>query len=206
MKTLRSLTTTYTMSLLAKKFSFSKILKPGLIMLIPVFFGCDSNDDLGIQYDLGSNANVRFQEFTLPASNIYVDSLRTDGENRVLVGSYNDQLTGNLYTEGYLQFSYLNGPLPSNEIEGDTLEVDSIIVTLRANTTLPQESGIFFQEFSLFDLEDSLQAEAIYLASNRQTTDTIIGTFSSNVNTLIDSVYQIKMNEGYTQSFYATLV
>ena len=91
MRILKSLTTTYTMNLLAKKLSLRNILKPGLMILIPVFFGCDTQDDLGIQYDLGSDANVKFVEFTLPASNIYLDSLRTDGENRILVGKFSNQ-------------------------------------------------------------------------------------------------------------------
>ena len=81
------------MNLLARAKSIKNILKPGLIILIPVFFGCETQDDIGVQYELDSDANVKYVEFDLPATNIYLDSLRTDGENRILVGLQNDPLT-----------------------------------------------------------------------------------------------------------------
>ena len=150
---MRSLTTTYTMNLLAKKLRLKNILKPGLMLFIPVFFGCDTQEDLGMQYDLGSDANVKFIEFTLPASNIYIDSLRTDGENRVLVGSYSDPLTGSITAEGYFQYFYEKGPLPKGNNTSDTLKMDSVIFTIEANSIAPQ-TGASFKEFSLYELQD----------------------------------------------------
>ncbi|MEQ9007333.1 MAG: hypothetical protein RLP12_05580, partial [Ekhidna sp.] len=98
---------------MARTLSFKNILKPGLIMLIPVFFGCETQGDFGIKYPLEIDANVKYVEFTLPATNIYLDSLRTDGENRILVGNYSDLLTGSVSAEGYFNFTYEKGPLPS---------------------------------------------------------------------------------------------
>ena len=206
---MRSLTTTYTMSLLAKRFLHKKFLRPGLILLIPVFLGCDSSEDLGIQYELSTNANVRFIEFTLPATNIYVDSLRTDGAGRILVGNYSDPLTGSVSAEGYLQYEYISGPLPrGTNAEVDSLELDSIIVTLEAASTIPQRGGIFFQEFSLYDLEDSLESIAsnvIYLSRLKQNTSTLAASFSQSINTLTDSVYRMKLNEDYATAFFQNL-
>ena len=106
MRILRNLTTIYTMSLLAKDISFKKILKPGLIILISVFFSCDTQEDPGIQYELESNADVKLVEFVLPTSNVYIDSLRTDEENQILVGVKDDPITGSVRAESYFQLFY----------------------------------------------------------------------------------------------------
>lgn len=194
------------MNLLAKKLSLRNILKPGLMMLIPVFFGCETSQDLGIQYDLGTDANVKFEEFTLPATNIYIDSLRTDGEARVLVGNYMDPLTGNVSAEGYLRYTYESGPLPrqsdtDDETFLDTLKLDSIIVLLETNAIIPRQ-GSSFQEFSIYDLQDSLENSAIYLAGLQQTPSTLAGTFSSSINTETDTLYSVKLDDGYAQAFF----
>lgn len=175
------------------------------MILIPVFFGCDTQDDLGIQYDLGSDANVKYIEFTLPASNVYIDSLRTDGENRVLVGNYSDPLTGSASAEGYFQFFYEQGPLPRGEKdESDTLKIDSIIFTVEASSIMPQR-GNSFQEFGLYELQDSLENTAIYLSSLKQTPTTEIGTFSSSINTVLDTVYRLKLDATFSQNFFDQL-
>ncbi|WP_425393183.1 DUF4270 family protein [Ekhidna sp.] len=190
------------MNLLAKKLSFKNMIKPGLILLIPVFFGCETQSDLGIKYDLGSDANVKFVEFTLPASNVFIDSLRTDGENRILVGNYSDPLTGTVSAEGYFQFFYEQGPLPRGVDESaDTLKVDSIIFTVEASAIIPQ-SGSSFQEFSLHELQDSLESSAIYLSSLKQTPTTEIGSYSQSINTILDTLYRVKFQEAYAQSLF----
>lgn len=190
------------MNLLANKLSFKNLLKPGLILLIPVFFGCETQNDLGIKYDLGSDANIKFIEFTLPASNIYIDSLRTDGENRVLVGNYSDPLTGRASAEGYFQFFYEQGPLPRGVDEStDTLKVDSVIFTIETNGIIPQ-NGSSFQEFTLHELQDSLENNAIYLSSLKQTPLVEIGSYSSSINSLLDTIYRIKLDDAFSQSFF----
>ena len=190
------------MNLLVKKFSFKKMIKPGLILLIPVFFGCETQSDLGIKYDLGSNANVKFVEFTLPASNVYLDSLRTDGENKILVGNYSDPLTGTVSAEGYFQFFYEQGPLPRGVDEStDTLKLDSIVFTVEANAIIPQSESSF-QEFSLHELQDSLESNAIYLSRLKQSLGTEIGSYSGSINPLLDTIYRIRLEDSFSQSFY----
>ena len=206
MKILRSLTTTYTMNLLAKKFSFKNIIKPGLIMLIPVFFGCDTSEDIGVKYDLGTDANIRFQEFTLSATNTYIDSLRTDGETRILVGNYTDSLTGDISAQGYFQYFYERGPLPrqrdtNDQTFTDTLKLDSILVILESGDMIPN-SGNTVQEFSLYELQDSLISSAIYLASLEQTTTNLAGTFTGTINPAVDTVHSFKLDDAYAQTFF----
>lgn len=174
-------------------------------MLIPVFLGCDTSEDLGIQYDLGGEANVRFVEFTLPTTSIYIDSLRTDAGSRVLTGQYNDQLTGDVVAEGYFQFSYEQGPLPrSGEDNTDTLKLDSLILTLEANQIIPI-SGNSMQAFDIYELTNELESGAIYLASSQQTKSNQIGSFSGEINTLLDTIYRIKLDETYAQTLFNEL-
>lgn len=198
------------MNLLAKKLSFRKLLKPGLMLFIPVFFGCDTQNDLGVKYDLGSNANVKFAEFTLPATNIYIDSLRTDGENRVLVGSYSDPLTGTIDAEGYFQFSYERGPLPrtkatkTNGNPADTLKLDSLVVIFESNEIIPQR-GNSYQEFEIYELTDALISNAIYLSNLQQPVSDQIGSFSEPINTVTDTLFRIKLNDTFANSFFSEL-
>ncbi|MEO9869935.1 DUF4270 family protein [Ekhidna sp.] len=177
------------------------------MILIPVFLSCETNQDLGINYELESNTNVKFVEFTLPATNIFLDSLRTDGENRILVGTFNDPLTGSVNAEGYFQFLYEGGPFPrKRQTSGepnppDTLQLDSIIVTFESNAVIPQ-SGSSFQEFKLVELQDSLESSAVYLSNLQQIPATEIGTYSSTINTLLDTLYRIKLEDDYANSFF----
>ena len=171
------------------------------MILIPVFFGCDTQDDLGIQYDLGSDANVKYIEFTLPASNVYIDSLRTDGENRVLVGKYSDPLTGYASAEGYFQFFYEKGPLPNEEDEPDTLKLDSVIFIVETNAIIPQR-GNSFQEFTLYELQDSLESSAVYLSNLQQLPATEIGSYSKSINTVLDTLYRLKLNNSFSQVLF----
>ena len=187
-------------------------------MLISVFFGCETADDLGIQYDLGTDANVRFQEFTLPATNIFIDSLRTDVNNslridtdrRVLVGTYSDALTGSTTAEGYFSMTYDDGPLPrvratSDEPNpADTIAVDSIVFYFETITTIPK-SGSVLQEFSVHELEDSLRSSAVYLSSLRQNPVTEIGSFSKSIDAVNDTLHSFKMSDTYAQTFFAQL-
>lgn len=181
------------------------------MILIPVFFGCETGDDLGIQYDLGSDADVKFQEFTLPATNIFIDSLRTDVESRVLVGSYTDALTGTTTAEGYFNIFYEEGPLPTKKATSsepnpeDTLKLDSIVVMFESNVSIPR-AGTAVQEFSLFELEDSLQTTAIYLSRLKQNPINLMGTYSSRtIDTETDTLYRIKLDGTYAQTFFDLL-
>lgn len=176
-------------------------------MLIPVFFGCETQGDLGINYPLDTNANVKFVEFTLPATNIYLDSLRTDGENRILVGNYNDPLTGSVSAEGYFQYFYEVGPLPSAKSSDsspsplDTLKIDSVVLVLETGAIIPQR-GTSFQEFTIHELQDSLKSSAIYLSNLKQESANEIGSYSKSINVALDTLYRVKLNDAFKLTFF----
>ncbi|MEM0938634.1 MAG: hypothetical protein AAF600_10395 [Bacteroidota bacterium] len=195
------------MSLLDRIQSIFKKIRPGIILMIPVFLGCETSEDLGIEYDLDSNANVKFIEFTLPSTNIYVDSLRTDGENRVIVGNYHDDIGGEIATEGYFQFSYEGGPLSravstDNEPDPvDTLHLDSIVLLLETQATVPF-TGTINQDLKVFTLTDSLISSAIYLSSLQLERDEEISSFTREVNVVLDTIYRFRLSNSFSSDLF----
>lgn len=197
------------MNLLDKGISLDKIFKPGLMLLVSVFLGCETQEDLGIQYELESNARVQFIEIGLPSSNYYIDSLRTDNEGLIVVGNDNDEQIGTLTAEGYFTMTYREGPLPraknsSTNITSDTLKVDSVVLILESFDMTPRRVG-FFQEFILSDLQDTLETRATYLASFRQTPNSEVGVFSDLINSAVDSVITVSFNDQYAQLLFDNL-
>lgn len=179
------------------------------MMMIPVFLSCETATDLGIQYDLDPGANANFIEFNLPATSIYIDSLRTDNEDRMLVGNYTDPIGGSVSTESYFQFFYQSGPLPREEqtqempVMEDTLKVDSVILTFEASNIIPFE-GNAMQDFSVYTLQDTI-ANLVYMSTLKRNPDELIGTFSKSINTATDSIYRIKLLDSYAERLFETL-
>lgn len=133
--------------------------------MIPVFLACEASDDFGIPYELESDANVRFVEFTLPTSSRVVDSLRTDSENRILVGNYKDDLTGIIAAESYFSMRYFTSNVPEG-IFADSFILDSAWITLESRISLQNGSGK--QAFTVRPLSEQLP-NVVFLSSNQQT-------------------------------------
>ena len=147
--------------------------------MIPVFLGCETSDDIGIPYELESDASVRFEEFILPTSSVIIDSLRTDSENRILVGQFQDDLTGFIRTESYFSMKYERSDLPNGEIGAGFL-YDSARISLLSNSSIG--SGSMTQSFNINLLTDTL-SNLIFLSSNaQQAIGDQIGSFESQVS------------------------
>jgi len=174
---LKNRITIYIMSLLDRILSIKQKLKPGIIFLIPVFLGCETSEDIGVQYDLDSDANVKFIEFTLPSSNTYIDSLRTDSENRILIGNYSDDLVGSVSAESYFTIRYFDGTLPNSRIEDDFI-YDSVRFSFAAPSSVPNQTGI--QSFNLHVLEDTLE-NLVYLRTKSEVLGDMVGTYETEV-------------------------
>lgn len=198
------------MNLLGSMLSLKKLIKPGFILMIPVFLGCETSEDPGIDYELDSNASVKFVEFILPAENIYIDSLRTDGENKLLVGNYTDPIAGTVSTEGYFQFFYESGPLPrpliteANPIPTDSLTLDSAFLILEGNTSL-STGALGLQEFDVFTLQDSLISSAVYLSSLELVKEQQIGSFSKEIQVQEQSLFQTRLSNDFSSSLFSQL-
>ncbi len=197
------------MSLLASLKKLRNFIKPGLIALIPVFLGCDAANDFGTEFDLDTGVDVKLIEFDLPSSNLRIDSLRTDNENRVLVGSFTDLNTGNVTAEGYFQYAFTGGILPvqeqtsANPDPTDSLEYDSLYLELRQSELIPfRESSQL--AFDVIELVDTLLSTVVYLGSKSETPLRTIGSYDKEVNSS-DTVYRVRLNDAFGQEFFNTV-
>lgn len=208
------------MNLLVKK-------KIGWIIAVSVFFiGCE--DDLGLELPPDDRqAEIKFKEFSLSATNLYFDSLRTDGGTSLLVGEYSDPIFGSVKATGYSEYFYRNGPLPSyvilkdqngidslvknsQNIAFDTLSFDSISVTLRIAEILTSNS-ILTQNLDFFKLQDSIFSNVIYLADREIQLGESVGSDISSFDTPDVSTFDFttdtllmdfRLDDSYGQEFF----
>lgn len=204
MKTLKNLTTTYTINWLVKIACLGKVWRPKLI-LVSVFFGCNTTD-FGAEINLDTNVDVSVVDFNLPTSNLYIDSLRTDGENRVLVGKYSDPLTGDIDVEGFFGFLLTSGTLPiatqteSEPNPQDTLRYDSLKIFLHVNDVLPNTDII--QSLDVVELDDSLFSRVVYLASTPQNTMRHLGSFSMELRPDMNNILEVRLDDTYGNELF----
>lgn len=151
---------------------------------------------MGIEYGLDTNVNVKFAEFTLPVTNLYIDSLRTDIENRIFVGKHTDDLFGTVHTEGYMALSYRGG-LPNFETD---FRYESANIILQSRLGIPSQTS-FLQGLEAFVLGDTLQTGVVYLASNVQRKERRIGSAEASF-VPNDTIY---FNIGLTREFGSEL-
>lgn len=183
------------MNLLDRAKRLKSFLKPGLIILIPVFLGCDSLEDIGTEFDLNSNVDVNLIEINLPSTNLYIDSLRTDGEEQVSVGTFNDPLTGKVTAESYLQFQFQRGLMP-----GDSLDFDSIQLVMAASNILPI-LGTSNLEIDVFEISDTLINSIVYLATKQESKTRQVGNFTGTVRSTDEEV-AIRLDDSYGLEIY----
>jgi len=154
------------------------------------FLGCETSDDPGLQYELGSRANVEFIEFMLPSTNIIVDSLRTDSENKLLVGTYSDDLVGSISTQSFFSIGVLSSNIasrtrptsnPENQITSE-FKFDSIRLYFESGAAIPT-SFTGTQAFDVYVLEDTLRTNLVYLSGKQEVLGEKIGSFESSYNT-----------------------
>lgn len=176
-------------------------LKPGLaILLIPFFFACNDPNDLGLELEPDENPfSLNDTTFTLPASTIYIDSLRTDHFNVTAFGKYQDSIYGEIKAISYNQYNVHGGSLPDN----DSLEYQSVNIILKINA-VRSNSLLNNQLVNIYKAKDTLFRQAVYL-SNRSTPyeDEPIG--SHTIGFPSDSIVSIPLSDEFGQSLYRRL-
>ncbi len=128
----------------------------GLTLLI--ISSCEQ-DDKFINVNLDGVTNTSYAEFIIPTSEIFIDSLRTDDSDFILVGDYEDPLLGALSAEAYFELQYDSGA-----VIADTLLLDSVVFMLKIQDQLMGGNSARFN-MNLHVLRDSLFSQAVYLAS-----------------------------------------
>ena len=132
----------------------------GLLTLITS--SCEQDESI-IKVNVEGVTNTNYIEFNLPTSEIFIDSLRTDDSDFILVGDYEDPLLGTLAAEAYFELQYDSGA-----VIADTLLLDSVVFMLKIEDQLMNDaSAIFNMDFH--GLRDSLFSQAVYLATKKLT-------------------------------------
>ncbi len=205
------------MNLLAKK----KI--EWLLAMSVLFIGCRDEEGLELTPD-AQRTKIEYVEFTLPTTNLYFDSLRTDGGSTLLIGEYSDDTFGGVEATGYSEFYYRSGPLPYfylvpdvngddslvfsyNNINYDTLSFESLTISLRVVEFLTSEAE-FSQELEFYELEDSIFSGVIYQADREIPLGESLGTDQATFNSLgydlsSDTVLaDFRLNDLFGQELY----
>ncbi len=124
------------------------------------FFSCESGTS-SFDFDLENNTRVQLVELVLPSRSIFIDSLRTDNESRLIAGNYSDERFGSIKAEAYSEVTFVEG-----QIIYDTLQYDSLIVNLTIDNFLTNDPG-FQASFSLHKLSEEFETSLVYLKENK---------------------------------------
>jgi hypothetical protein len=146
-----------------------------IIGLILVLISSCDQDEKTINVNLKGVTNTSYAEFTIPTSEIFIDSLRTDDSDYILVGDYEDPILGLLSAEAYFEIQYDSGA-----IIADTLSLDSVVFKLKIQDQLMENNSAFFN-MDLLLLRDSLFSEAVYLAAKKLMVDKAIQNVAKTV-------------------------
>ena len=146
-----------------------------IIGLILVLISSCDQDEKTINVNLKGVTNTSYAEFAIPTSEIFIDSLRTDDSDYILVGDYEDPLLGLLSAEAYFEIQYDSGA-----IIADTLSLDSVVFKLKIQDQLMENNSAFFN-MDLLLLRDSLFSEAVYLAAKKLMVDKAIQNVAKTV-------------------------
>ena len=107
-------------------------------LLILITSSCEQDESI-IKVNVEGVTNTSYIEFNLPTSEIFIDSLRTDDSDFILVGDYEDPLLGTLAAEAYFELQYDSGA-----VIADTLLLDSVVFMLKIEDQLMNDASAIF--------------------------------------------------------------
>ena len=146
-----------------------------LIILSFFLYNCDETSEIGIDELLSNQKEkikVHYLEIHLGASNIYLDSVRTD-DGDLYFGKYNDPIFGNIKSIAYSQFIFQEGsdvlPQPGQVSENYYLpnsssQLDSAVLYLKLSKVYGEET-FEEQEMTITQIEDTLFSSGLYTSS-----------------------------------------
>jgi hypothetical protein len=154
------------------------------ILAVALFFlACQEDVSLLGYKNPNSNLKVSYVEIPIASSVLLMDSIRTSnfsysGEtNRLLVGTYNDEVFGNITASAFTQF------LPET---GDTVRGSAVLdsVSLRVKYDFytygtPDGSG---QSLSVYELDNPLDPKAYYVNHSNIPASALLGAKNYGVN------------------------
>ena len=125
-----------------------------ILLLGVILTACEAPKEIGLPPE--TNAEIVYTDtVTVKTSTVLLDSVRTSGALRLLVGNYQDPLFGRISARSFFD---IGGPLTFEA--GKTYEYDSVAITLGYSYIYGDTLQPF--EFSLHQLTDSLQLGKTY--------------------------------------------
>ncbi len=175
-----------------------------LITVVAGLLSCEDPSEVGLSLNSdGTQISVLYEEISLPTTNVFIDSLRTDADRRLLVGQYNDPIFGNTSSSAFSQlaltsfsFQRKEDSLTTDGKEVFEYEIDSVILQLRYNyfhsTNFTQSQSIKVQQ-----INDTLFNSVFYFAKFPSMVDEnskVYGEQSFQVNPEVDTVLKINLD------------
>lgn len=171
------------------------------------FFSCEEENILGSNINPASDKlQVEFKEFTLPAQNVVLDSVRTDSDPYILTGAISDEIYGDIRATGFQNVNILSTVLPA-----DSAVVDSVKLNLRF-------SGYFTDpiptrhRIQIGQVTDTLYAGAVYQSSREvdyvldgASQIDVIGSTEFVTSPATDSVLSITLDQAYGNMLFDKL-
>jgi hypothetical protein len=176
-----------------------------LFVVCSSVLSCENPSEVGLSLNAdGTRIGVFVRELVLPVDNVYIDSLRTDGDRRLLVGRYDDPIFGNSVSKAVTQlglaaFTYTNrdaGRVANDEFLDDYV-LDSAILQLKLNYYHSDNVGQS-QTIKVVQIEDTLFTGVSYYAHFPvpvEDNSTVYGetTFPVNPSTATGGIIKINL-------------
>ncbi|MCV9387901.1 DUF4270 domain-containing protein [Reichenbachiella ulvae] len=148
-----------------------------LIFTALAIFSCEDPSEVGLGLDPdGVNSGVYYEEIPLSAQNVFIDSLRTSGSSRFLVGSTVDPVFGTTSSMGLTRLSISSGvqslPYRLDTVSTDPLVVDTIrasyvvdsaVLRLAYDYVNTNEKPVLDQTIRVQEVDDQLFSGVYYL-------------------------------------------
>ncbi|REE05843.1 DUF4270 family protein [Marinoscillum furvescens] len=178
-------------------------MKSGLaLLLVPFFFACDDPSDLGLELESDNNPlQLHKFETVIPASTLYIDSLRTEHFTTSLFGRYQDPVFGEVTATSYHSYSVASGTLP-----GDTLDYSDVFLILKIKEA--KADGIVGNErIEVRECNEQIHSDVKYFASNSlEQKDEVIATHDFTYDPLGDTIINVPLSEAYGTWLFDLLV
>jgi hypothetical protein len=169
------------------------------VLLIGILVGCEESNEIGDVLTLGeNNIEVLYKEISLPAKNVYIDSIRTDNDGRILVGNYNDPDFGHTVATAYSQFGFFNTSFQprkdsNHEFVIDSAFVDLIVSYYHSNDSLQSNS------FEFHTLADTLINNVYFLSSFKTPYNSeIVSSTNSFTNVSLNDTLRVKLTNAFS--------
>jgi len=169
------------------------------VLLIGILVGCEESNEIGDVLTLGeNNIEVLYKEISLPASNVFIDSIRTDNDGRILVGNYNDPDFGHTVATAYSQFGFFNTSFQprkdsNHEFIIDSAFVDLIVTYYHSNDSLQSHS------FEFHTLADTLINNVYFLSSFKTPYNSeIVSSTNSFTNVSLNDTLRVNLTNAFS--------